>query len=301
MEKKILRSLFMSVWLMLNFSHPARAEKIDKIIAIVNSDVITEEELNVFAKLAAMEEDLSVYGKKPEEIKKALLDRLIEDRLILQEARQSGLKIDERLIDDRIKDVKEKAGSEVAFQEAMKAEGVNLIELKDKLRNQLMIYAIVQREVRSKVNVSPKEVTDYFGQHQDFFLTPETAVVDSIFVTTKEDLSKALAELSQGKDFAEVGRAYSKKSSLGSVGRGQLKKELEDFIFGLGVGQCSRPVAVEGGYYIFVVKERAAASTGSIDKVKNQIALRLEAEKMQDRMREWIESLKDKAYISLRE
>ena len=140
----------------------------------------------------------------------------------------------------------------------------------------MLIYTLIQKEVKSKSQVSPKEVTDYFQQHASEFMTPETVVVDSIFVDDKEDLGKVEADLTSGKDFNEVAKAYSKKSSLGNVTRGQLKKNLEDVIFSLDVGQCSKPVEVEDGTYVFSVKEKLAPSEKSIDEVKDKIAVILE-------------------------
>jgi len=293
--------IFSMVGIIFGFSLLSFAAETNKIVAIVNSDVITEEELDTFVKLASMDSDSDFAGKPPQEIKKALLERMIEDRLILQEAIKLQVKTDEKQIEDRVRNIKERAGGETAFLDALKNEGVSLTELKEKLKNQLLIYTVIQKEVKNKVNVSPQEVTDYFNEHINQFVTPETAVVDSIFVTTKEDLEKAETQLAQGVDFAEVSKAFSKKSNLGNVGRGQLKKELEDFIFSLKVGQCSRPLEVEGGYYIFLVKDKLEAAQKAIDEVKDKIMADLEEQKVRQRLKEWIEELKDRAYISVRE
>ena len=279
----------------------ASVEAMDKIVAVVNGDIVTEEELAVFMKMAVMEHDPELKTTDPKEFRKRSLERLIEDRLILQEAKNIQLKIDETQVEDRIHDIKTRAGSEVAFEEALKTQGVTLSDLREKMRNQLLIYTLIQKEVKSKSQVSPKEVTDYFQQHASEFMTPETVVVDSIFVDDKEDLGKVEADLTLGKDFNEVAKAYSKKSSLGNVTRGQLKKNLEDVIFSLDVGQCSKPVEVEDGTYVFSVKEKLAPSEKSIDEVKDKIAVILENVKIEKALKEWIEGLKDKAYISVRE
>lgn len=283
------------------FSKHIFAEKMDKIVAIVNEDVITDEELNVFLKITSMDEEPEVKDKDLQELKKALLDRMIEDRLILQEAKRLQLKPDEKIIEDRIRDIKQKAGNERAFEQALKAEGVSLNELREKLKNQILVYLVIEREIKNKVTVSPKEVTDFFNLHQSEFVVPEAAVVDSIFVDTKEDLEKVEQELGEGKDFNVVAGKYSKKSNIGEARRGQLKKELEDFIFGLNIGQCSMPFSVDDGFYIFLVKEQRLPSNRELDEVKDKITARLEQEKMEKLLKEWVESLKEKAYISVRE
>lgn len=275
------------------------AEKMDKIIAIVNEDVITEDELNLFMRMLGSEEgDFAQID--PVAFKKMLLNRMIEDRLILQEAKRLELKPDEKIIEDRIKDIKQKAGSDRAFEEALKSEGISLNEIREKLKNQLLIYLVIEKEVKAKANVSPKEVTDYFQQHRDEFMTPETLVVDSIFVKDKETIEKVAGELAEGKEFKDVSETYSQKSSIGDVRRGQLKKDLEDFIFGLNIGQSSEPFQVEDGFYIFLVKERHALASETLDGVKDKVIAQLEKAKMEKILKEWLLTLKEKAYISIR-
>ncbi|MBI5872762.1 MAG: peptidyl-prolyl cis-trans isomerase [Candidatus Omnitrophica bacterium] len=276
-------------------------EKLDKIAAIVNGDVITEDEVGTFMKLTDMAEESGLPTNDPKKLRLELLNRMVEDRLILQEAQEMGLKADEKVVEDRIKDIKMRAGSELAFDMALKQQGFSLSELRKKLRNQLLIFMAVQKEVKSKVLVSPKEVTDYYESNRSQFISPESVSVDSIFVKDKEDLSKVEALLSEGKDFNEVAREYSQKSNLGTIARGQLKKELEDVLFSLETGVCSIPVSVENGFYIFLLKEKMPVSERSIDEVKNTIALMLEDQKTEKKLKEWLEALKDKAYISVRE
>ncbi len=277
------------------------AEQLDKIVAVVNKDIITEGELLTFVKLAAMEQAPETADKTQEELRKFCLDRMIEDRLILQEAKDQKLKIDESVIDDRVKDLKERAGGEAVFMEALKSEGLSLSELKKKFRNQFMIYTLIQREVKDKVNISPKEITDYFNEHQDKYMTPETLEVDSIFVTKKETLKKVETELSAGRDFKEVAKAYSEKAGLEKVSRGQLKKELEDVIFKLKSGEYSKPIEVNDGFYIFLAKDRLPSLREPLENVKDVISAELEQAKTIVRLKEWVESLKDKAYISIRD
>ncbi len=281
--------------------HPVFAEKIEQIVAIVNGDIITDEELSLFIKMEFAGEEKKADQKEVVEFRKDLLNRMIEDRLILQEAKRQQLKVDDNMIEDRIREIKFRAGSEIHFEMALKSQGISVNELREKLKNQLLIYSLIQREVKDKVVVSPKEITDYFQEHQDKFLTPETVIVDSIFVKDEVTLEKAQAELSSGIDFLTVVNNYSQKSNLGDVRRGQLKKELEDFIFSLGVGQCSRPFKTEDGYYIFMAKEKLTPSKRSIEDVKDAIKAHLDDEKTEKILREWIEGLKDKAYISIRE
>lgn len=276
------------------------AEKMDKIVAIVNGDVITEDELAVFSHMAAVEPDDLPASPNPEESRRFFLQRLIEDKLMLQEALRLKLKADERQVEERVKEIRAKAGRSEVFEQALHDQGLTLNDLRQKLRQQLLIYLIMQYQVKSKVIVSPKEITEYYQAHPEEFAIGETVVLDSIFVEDKETLAALQADLASGAAFGELAEKYSKKSSLGFVRRGQLKKELEDFIFSLEPGSPSAPYEVEGGFYIFLPKERLNASASPLADVKDEIKKKLEREKADRILREWLVSLKDKAYISIR-
>lgn len=279
----------------------AFAQKMDRIAAIVNGDVITEDEVAVFTKMTQMAEEAGLPADDPKKLRRELLERMIEDRLILQDARDMGLKPDEKMIEDRIKEIKLRSGSELAFEMALKAQGVSLAELRRKFGNQFLIYMAIQGKVRSRVQVSPREVTDYYESHQDEFFAPESVAVRSIFVTDKAKLAQVSEQLKEGRDFTDVFKDFSEKSDLGVVGRGQLKKELEDVLFSLEPGVVSRPVAAGEGHYIFLVQEKLPASKKSLDEVKDGIMAMLEAQKTEKMLKEWLVALKEKAYISIRE
>ncbi|MFH0877997.1 MAG: peptidyl-prolyl cis-trans isomerase [Candidatus Omnitrophota bacterium] len=278
-----------------------KAERIDKIIAIVNEDVITEDELKLFIKMLAANEQEAYVKMKPPELKRMLLERMIEDRLIIQEAKRLKIVPEEKMIQARIDDVKARAGGQAEFEAALKAEGITFSELRQKLANQFLVYQVIEREVKSKLNVSPKDVTDYFQKHRDKFFAPATREVDSIFVKDPAALETVLQELGDRKPFADVAKAFSEKSNIEEVSRGQLKKGLEDFIFELGVGVCSRPFATEDGFYVFLVKEDHPAAAKNLSEVKDFITAELEKIQVEKLLKEWLLTLRQKAYISIRE
>ncbi len=277
----------------------AFAQKVDKIVAIVNSDVITEQDLAVFVKVTDVA--LEQMGGDPGDVRRLFLERLVEDQLILQAAKAQQMKVDEGALDDRIRDMKFRAGSGVAFDQALRSQGLSLTELRAKLREQYLVFSVVQREVRSKVIVTPREVTDYYQEHPSAFSVPESAVVDSVFVEKEEDAAAVRAALADAAAFEEVFREFSKRANLGKVRRGQLKKGLEDFVFALEPGVPSQPYAFDDGFYVFVLRRIDPPSREPLDEVKAEIKKKIEEEKFEKAYKVWIEGLKEKAYISIRE
>jgi len=279
---------------------PAAAQKMDKIVAIVNSDVVTEQDLAVFMKVADIDPN-DLADQDPKLMRRMFIDRLVEDQLILQAARKQELKVDEGAIDERIREMKFRAGSEAAFDRALSSQGFSLAELRAKLREQYLVYAVIQREVRANLMVTPSEVTDYYQEHSSEFFLPETAVLDTIFATDKAKADASREALIAGKPFEDVFKEFSDRANLGSVQRGQLKEELEDFVFGLSPDKPSEPYAFDNGYYIFVLRKIVPPSRRSLEEVKSEIQKKLEGERFEKAYKEWIEKLKEKAYISVRE
>ncbi len=301
MRIKVIIVLAGFVWMTAWRAVSVRAEKIDRIVAIVNGDVITQDELDMFARMSLLDGEAEPPMQGQEEMSRYFLDRLIEDRLILQEAKKLQIKADEKIIEDRIKDIRFRAGSEVAFQEALASQGISLAELREKLKNQLLIYMVVQREITEKARVSPREVTEYYEQHKDRFMVPESVMVQSIFVENRDILNEVEQKIAAGEDFSALSKTYSKRSDLGKVSRGQLKKDLENFLFSCAIGQPSKPFAFDNGYYIFLVKEKIPATESSLEEVKGKVEAALKSEKTERLLKTWIENLKDKAYISIRQ
>jgi parvulin-like peptidyl-prolyl isomerase len=297
----ITRFFFGLIFVGIQMAGVCQAEKIDRIIAIVNGDAITQEELDMFTRISLLDGEADPDLKEPEAMYRYFLDRMIEDRLILQEARKLQFKADEKIIEDKVRDIRFRAGSDLAFQQALSNQGVSLSELKDKLTNQFLIYLVVQREVKGKTQVSPKEVTDYYEAHKDLFMVPESAIVESIFIEDPAALKEVEKRLAKGESFAALAQEYSKRKDLGKVARGNLKKDLEDFIFSLDPGRPSRPFAIDNGFYIFLVKEKLPPTETDLGEIKEKIIAILESEKSDLILKSWLEELKDKAYISIRQ
>lgn len=280
--------------------HFSFAEKTNKIVAIVNGDIVTEEEIIQYLRMSDPQEDEDFVEAKGEELEKKVLDKLIQERLLQQEAERQKIRIDENTIDEKIQDIRQRAGGEKGLEIALRSQGFTLAELKSKFRKQLLIFTLIQKEVRSKVLVNPREVNDYYESRMEQFRIPESVDVDSIFVDNKEALEGVLQQLADGQNFSDLAGRYSKKSNLGEVRRGQLKKELEDFVFSLSVGQCSRPFEFDSGFYLFLIKGKKPSEVLPLEEVKAGIVSNLEQEKFKMMFAQYLENLKEKAYISVR-
>lgn len=273
----------------------------DRVIAVVNDEVITKEELNSYIMLLKLQIGLEGWDEFQMTQRKAL-DSLIEDRLVAQEAKNKKIEIEERLIDSRIEKMKSGFENEEEFFSELFKQGITQSELRKRIKDQMLSDRFITLYVRNRIFVSPKEVTEYYQSHTDEFYLSERILTESIFVSDKELSDDIYTELNNGVDFTQLQEKYSQKNSLGLVKRGELRKELEDIIFNLEQGQYSRPIEIEReGYYIFKIQNRYPRECNKLIEVQDAISKIVAQKKFDMKLKALLDDLRKKSYIDIKD
>jgi parvulin-like peptidyl-prolyl isomerase len=315
-------SLFISVSMLIFSLSSGRAEIIDRIVATVNAEIITISELDEFVdtildQYKARFEEFEL-SQKINQARADVLNQMVNDRLIQQEARRRQIKVGEAEVDQAIGRLETRFSSKEEFEEAMLAQDTTLEDLKEKYKSELMVMKLMNEEVRSKVSVSQDEVEAYYDEHKDQMREPEEIKVRHILIkATDQDTNEArqealelakrlLAELRAGADFAQLAREYSQCPSapnggdLGFFSRGQMVTEFEDTAFRLKVGEISDVVQTRFGYHIIKLEGRKASAPKEFSEVSSEIREKLLRQKTQERLERWIKELRDKADIEIK-
>ncbi len=283
----------------------------DKILCVVGDDLITQKDLDEYLALARLQlsadyPDKKEVQKKIQEVEKDALNQIIEERIILQEAMRQKLRVDEKLVLERTDEISSQYPSSQAFAEALTSEGLTLSDVKRKLNQQILVREAIEENVRSKIFVHPKEVTDYYQEHAAEFSQAESAKVNSIFISL-ESLDKATGKVQEvlkllkgGEEFSAVAQKYSDGPSLGMVRRGQLKKEIEEVIFALKKGGFSHPVKTEKGFFIFKLEEIIPAQKRPLSSAKDEVYWAVFQKKFVARFNEWLTTIKKDVYCLIK-
>lgn len=286
----------------------------DTIIAVVNKDVITLKDLREF--LSAIYVQLRSEGISEEvarqqmaEHEKTGVQRLIDQKLIVDESIKKELTIRPQAIDSRIDELKKSYPTEKDFLNAIVHEGLTVTELKKRIENELRVKYMVETEVKKKVFVNPNEVTEYYRQHTAEFQKPERVDLDSIFISYKDSDAKtaeqksraALQLIKNGQDFGEVARKYSAMPSIGVVSKGQMLPVIEDAVFKLKDGEVTDPVKTDTGIFIFKLKSRLPPELATLDEVRGEISNFFYRQKFQKQLVSWLDELKKKAYVEIKD
>lgn len=322
-----MRPLILSLFLLIPFASPLLAESqlVDQVVAVVNDEVITQSELDTLLRPIYMEykkdyPDQNQLMQMMSEARQKLLNQLIEDRLVYQEAKSQKIEVDEVTLDQDIEEFKSRFKTESELEDALHQDGLNFNEMRERFRKQAMIRQLHDKEVRSHVVVSPLEVERYYKDHPEKFSGKDQIRVRSITVKKDEEISakglkdeaaKNLIEdlrkkIIAGKDFAELAKRFSEDTSAkeGGLGdwieAGQMIPVIDDVIFKLKKDEVSQVIETPMGYHIFRLEERKEQYAKKFEEVRDQIYGMLFQQKSIERFQEWMKDLKRNAYISLR-
>lgn len=291
----------------------------NKILAVVNDEVLTQTDLDVALGPVAAELKKEFSGEelaaKIEETRSEFLNQMVEDKLILQEAKRRGVVVDEAEIDERLKDVQMKFSSPIDFSDEVEKIGLTITILRNRYKDQLMMAKLVAHEIKDKIVVTPAEISEYYDKHSEELKIPESVRLKNIMIrfdeTTDESLAKQKADdicrlIKEGRDFSDLVKQYSQgaKASeggdLGFVPRGQMREEFDSVIFTLKPGEVSSPIKTDTGYYIFKVEEKKDPYLPPLSEMRDDIENTIFRDKAQQRYKEWMAKLKRDAFIQFK-
>lgn len=276
----------------------------DKIIAVVNNDIITQKDLSDFLNFMRMQLAHKYEGRELEKqvnaAKPDLLNKLIEDRLILQEAKKSGIKADESRVREKIAEIKKHYGSDMDFQKDIAQQGIVQADLENKFRDQFLMYGIIEMKVRSKIVVRPEEVTAYYNGHPDDILTPEVRLITAISLENQDQADTFSYSLKSGQKLDDLVLRYPVTINKLEARKGEaLRKDIESVVFKLGVGEVSEPVKIDEQYYVFKLDDILPPRKPTLTEAQDKIQAFLMDEKMQKEFNKWLDDIKKKSYIKI--
>ena len=302
-------------------------------MAIVNDEAITEAELYRALAPAYLQMQASL---EPEELsrqfgdlKRKVLQELVDERLMLQEAKNPRpvevvkgkigspppISVSEEDVEEMLNDAKKRFETPQEFGEALQQQGITLDELKLRFRDQITIQKLIGRQIRSRLTVSPAEITAYYQTHQEDFKSPLAVQVATLLIRPKDDSqwNRAYAQaqelkrqLDKGADFYDLARRYSDGFNpqmggrIGFLEKGKNRKEIDNVLFDLKVGQVSPVIRTPLGFHLFLIESVRPARQADLQEAQTQIQNRLLQEKGASRYHEWISKLRSESYISIK-
>jgi peptidyl-prolyl cis-trans isomerase SurA len=259
---------------------PQRISDIDRIVVIVNDDVITESELEQRLRETRKQLELEKISAPPDAaLRKQLLERMVLERLQLQLAAQSGIRISESDVDRAFETVarRNKLGAE-EFRKALMQRGIDVTAYRNQLRDQLTIQQLLEREINNRVTVTDNEVENFLENPQSradmdvayqlshiLIGIPEAASPEAIQAARKraEDVHR---QLSQGANFEQTAVSQSqgvdalKGGNLGWKQAGELPELFLASLKNMSVGGVSEILRSPNGFHILKLHSKRGDS-----------------------------------------
>ena len=255
--------------------------KLDRIVAIVDQTVVTEQELE--SRIATVTAQLKKQGTElPAEnvLRKQILERLITDTLQIQYAAQTGLKVDDNQLDKTIERIAEQNQMTLTeFSEALAKDGVSMRKFRSDIRNEITIARLREREVDGRVNVTESEIDNFLTsqaantENQDEFeishiliRTPEEGATEDV-QKAKAKVDAAVKELNNGKSFAEVSASFSdapnalEGGKLGWKSGTQMPALFLDALKTMQVGEVSQPLRSPNGFHVLKLTNKRGGNS----------------------------------------
>jgi peptidyl-prolyl cis-trans isomerase C len=208
--------------------------------------------------------------------KSMVLDQMISEALLIQEAKVKNFEEDEKV-----------------------AEQIK------KSTEQILVQALIQKDILDKVLVSDEEVEKYYETNKDNFTEKEQVHLFNILVKTEEEAQAILEQLKAGEDFSEIAKTKSTGPSAAQGGdmelisKGSTIPEIDEAVFALNIGELTDIIKSDYGFHILKVTEKKPESIKTLEEVKDEIMQTLLPEKQKDAFDNLLTELKSKVEIEI--
>ena len=289
-------------------------------VAVVNGAPIEKDEFD--GEVFLIQKTVLGLGKplsceQVSSIRREVLESMIRRELLYQVARKSGIKPDENAINKDISSLKQQFSDETEYKNELSKRGINEEVLRARMIRNSLVQKYVSKEFTDKVDVTDKEIQDYYQKNIDLFKQPFQMRVSHISIQSdpkdgdshKKELrgkaEKILKNLKDDKDFADLAREYSdgptknKGGDLGYLRKGQLEKQFESKIFALKKGEITDVIETEYGFHIFKVTDIKPETILAYENVKEKVKKFLVDEKTKQEADEYARKLREKTDVKI--
>jgi len=297
------------------------AEITNRIVATVNSNIITLYELNTSIKslTGLSAKDLQLRNeKKFYEIRRAILDNLVNEKITEQQIIKLGIKVAAKDVEEAIEKVKrENNFTQEELTYSLKREGITPKEYKEKIKKEIERFRLVDYEVKSKIVITEEDIKKYYQIHSKEYAEVSKVKLARIFLSVrnpndKEEITRAktlgieiLQRLKQGHDFSEMAKTYSQGPAgpegghLGWIKVSQLEPTLRKKIDNLLIGEHTDLDLAPSGFQIIKLVEEKKGGLKPFEEIRDAIYSKLFKEKVEKKYATWLNKLRKESFIKV--
>jgi len=299
----------------------SRAEISNRVVSVVNNDIITLYELNNRVKkrtgktsdeLKQMSEEYFIQARRE------LIEEMITEKLEQQKIEELKLQASQEEVDSEIENIKKSNNwTQEDLIVSLKDQDMTLEELRAQIKEQLEISNLINYEVKSKAVILESQLLKYYQDNPDKYKEDEQVHVAGIFLLMKDQNNKdelneltkkgeeTLNRIKNGEDFAALAKEYSQGpgadegGELGKFNTAEIDAELKKAIDGLSDGGVSGLITRDTGIQIIKLIKREGGKIKPFEEVRDKIYDTIYHEELNKKYTTWLKDLKDNSYIKI--
>jgi len=291
---------------------------VEAIVAVVNDDIITlseyKQEYNSRMRMLRSQLQGEELSKQQEMLKDNLLEALITDRLLLQEARKLGLNVTEQ-VRMTLENIKRENNlkSDEELKRALAQQGLLYEDFVAQMEQNMLKQNIIFSEVGRKIAIADPDIVSYYKAHQEEFIEPIEYTLKMIYISQERkspeeiESKKAQADqkLAAGEDFGKVAAELSEgpekdsQGDLGSYKKGELQEDLEQAVVDLEVGGVTPWINVQGAWSKLKLVGKKDRRLKEFQEVRKEIEEKIFEERQQEELKKYMARIRDKSYVKI--
>jgi peptidyl-prolyl cis-trans isomerase SurA len=297
---------------------------IDEIVAKVNGDIVSRDEIARAAREMARE--LEAQGASSSQIQQEVAKRQpdvlrerIDELLLAQKGKELNINVDPD-IGKYMANLQRQANitDPEKFHDYIREKaGMSYEDFLAQTKNNFLTREVIGQEVGRRIAFTDKEIADYYEAHKQDFMRDEKVFLSEILISTQgkdpaavaaaEKKAKRLAdEASKGQRFADLARDNSDATTskeggaLGGYKKGELNQQIEEAVWNLPKGAVTQPIKIATGFEIFKVEDHTKAGLEPLADAKPEIENQLYGPKMQPKVRDYLTQLRKQAFLQIK-
>lgn len=302
-RKNLVRAFAVLLLLNLSACSSGRDDSKEVLIRVNERSITAGEFRDALKRLVPADQGQS--GDELAELKKELVNEMVEEELLLEEAQKLGAGVTDSELASEVEQMKKEYGDE-SFKSVIKERYGSFEGWEERIRRKLLVKKAIEKLTNS-VKVTNGESEAWYREHKEEFSRPEQVRARMIVVASEEEAARVRQEL-KPENFSAVAKEVSLSpegrsgGDLGYFSKGDMPGEFEEAVFSLNQpGEISPVVTTPYGFHIFLLEDRRKKGTPAYPDVKNRIMDRLRAEKSARLLGDWMEARKRSSKIEVRE
>jgi peptidyl-prolyl cis-trans isomerase SurA len=301
----------------------AASEVLDRIVAVVNEDIILLSELRERMAPYAQRIRQQGFGLDKErqmlfKVREEMLNRLVDEKLTDQEIKRNDIQVDEAEIDSTIERIKAaNTFTDEDLRRFLEKDQMTMEQYREQIKEQVLRTRLVNYQVKSKIVITEEDIRAYYDSHPEVYggkrryrlrnilmRVPDFAT-DAEKQTVRKQMQHIQSLIEAGESFADLARTYSQSPAaadggdIGEFAEETLSPKIQAALDGLTPGQATAVVDTDQGFQLFYVEAVKQIDGKPLESVREEIHQKLFAEVVDKKFLSWLEDLRSQSHIKI--